>query len=641
MKRILPCIALLLAVVAAGCSDTSGPDGVATVTVAPATVTLAPGVTLPLTATTLDASGRVLTGRVVAWSTSNSAIAQVDASTGVVTTFAPGQVTITAASEGQSGSAVLTVAFPVATVTVAPAFALVATGATQALVATLRDASGNVLTGRTVVWSTSSAGIATVDASGVVTGVATGNATITATSEGRSGTASINVVPPIASLTVEPANPTVIVGATLQLNAVARDAGGNVLTGRSVVWSSSNLAAATVNAAGVVSGVAPGTSTLTATVEGRAASTTVTVSLQTVAGYGLASYGVGQSPRFVATGDLNGDGRIDLVTANNGGANVTILYRNAANTGFDGPVSYPVPATGTLGSVPIFVALGDLNGDARPDIVALDNAGNAVSVLYRNAANTGFDAAVSYALGGSGPTAAAIGDLTGDRRPDLAVAAYFFIGWTKVVVLEHDAAPTGFGAAKSYEAGRRPVAVAIGDLNGDGRNDVVVDGGVVLYRDAANTGFDAPVATGGGVGTYAALADLNGDGQIDITYAGSSGAAGVAYRNAANTGFDIASYSLGSQVGAATSMAVGDLNGDGRLDLAVGTGGAGVDVGGVGILHRNAANTGYDAAVTIPIGTNANAGHAVAAGDFNGDGRLDLVVTDLTSNAVVVLYKQP
>src|SRR5206468_3408243 len=127
-------------------------------------------------------------------------------------------------------------------------------GLTSQLTATLKDANGNVLTGRTVTWSSSSTTVATVSTTGLVTGKVAGTATITATSEGRSGTAAItvNAPPPVpvASVTVAPATATVNVAQTVQLTATLKDANGNVLTGRTVTWSSSSTTVATVSTTG-------------------------------------------------------------------------------------------------------------------------------------------------------------------------------------------------------------------------------------------------------------------------------------------------------------------------------------------------------------------------------------------------------
>src|SRR4029077_2718367 len=175
--------------------------------------------------------------------------------------------TITATSEGQSGTSAITVTnVPVASVTVSPATASVTVGATTQLTATPKDANGSALSGRTVTWATSNAAIATVSASGLVTGVAAGSATIRATSEGQSGTSVITVTNvPVASVTVSPATASITVGAATQLTATPKDANGTALTGRAVTWATSNASVATVSTTGRVTGVTAGSATITAT----------------------------------------------------------------------------------------------------------------------------------------------------------------------------------------------------------------------------------------------------------------------------------------------------------------------------------------------------------------------------------------
>lgn len=135
----------------------------ASVAVEPGTASVVPGGTVTLTATPRDAGGAALQGRTVTWATSNATIASVS-SAGVVTGVAAGgPVTITATSEGQSGSAQVTVTPPpVATVAVAPGTSALTIGATATLVATVRDAAGAPLTGRTVSWASSNEEVATV-----------------------------------------------------------------------------------------------------------------------------------------------------------------------------------------------------------------------------------------------------------------------------------------------------------------------------------------------------------------------------------------------------------------------------------------------------------------------------------------------
>ena len=170
------------------------PAPVASVTVSPASASVDAGGTQQLAATTKDADGNVLTGRVVTWTSSNSAIATVNGSGLVTGVAAGGPVTISATSEGKVGAASITVTtVAVASVVVTPANSIVALGFPAALAATVKDASGNVLTGRPITWSSSDASVASVSATGIVTGVAIGTATITATSGGQSGTATVTV----------------------------------------------------------------------------------------------------------------------------------------------------------------------------------------------------------------------------------------------------------------------------------------------------------------------------------------------------------------------------------------------------------------------------------------------------------------
>src|SRR6266513_873520 len=212
---------------------------VSAVSVAPTAATILVGATTQLQATTTDSLGSVLTGRTVTWASSNSAVT-VDGN-GLVRGAGAGSATITVTN------------VPVATVTVAPTSANLQTGQTVQLTATARDASGNVLSGRVITWSSNSSSVASVNGSGMVTGAGAGSATITATSEGQSGTSGVTVTfVPVASVTVNPASASVQVGQTVQLTATPRDANGTTLPGRTVTWASTNTTVATVNGQGLV-----------------------------------------------------------------------------------------------------------------------------------------------------------------------------------------------------------------------------------------------------------------------------------------------------------------------------------------------------------------------------------------------------
>jgi uncharacterized protein YjdB len=254
------------------------PVPVGTVTVTPSSASVGELQTTTLAVAVKDANGIVVTDRVVAWASSNPLVASVT-QLGVVSGLVAGTTNITATSEGKVGSSAVTVTLlPVATVAVTPSPLNTFVGSTAQMSATTKDAFGNVVTGRTVTWGSSNAGVATVSSSGLVTGVASGTATITATSETKSGTSTVNVSPvPVATVTVTPANPSVAEGGTVTLTATTKDANGNVLTGRVITWSANPTDVATVSQSGVVTAKKKGTATVTATSEGKNGGVTVTV----------------------------------------------------------------------------------------------------------------------------------------------------------------------------------------------------------------------------------------------------------------------------------------------------------------------------------------------------------------------------
>lgn len=267
-------------------ATSDGKSATATVVVTPEAVqsieltipnaTIQVGATATITATTKSASGGVLTGRTITWSSSAPDIATV--ANGTITGVAVGEATITASSEGKSASAVVTVVpVPVASVSITPASLSLELRKTGTLTATTKAADGSTLTGRTVTWESADAAIATVTAAGVVTGVAVGATQVTATSEGRSASVTVTITPiPVATIEITPATGSIGVGATLSITAVTKAANGEVLTGRDINWASDDPIIATV-ALGIVTGVSAGSTAIRASSEGATASATVVV----------------------------------------------------------------------------------------------------------------------------------------------------------------------------------------------------------------------------------------------------------------------------------------------------------------------------------------------------------------------------
>ena len=253
---------------------------VASVSVTPLADSVVVAQTLQLTAVAKDVGGTPLVGRVISWSTSDPARATVS-SIGVVTGVTPGQVTITAATEGKAGTASITVRpKPVGAVILSPAQFSLEPGQTRQLTVQVTDDQGNLLTGRPVSFSTDGPSVATVSTGGLVTAIAPGSAKIRATSEGKTGTADVTVTSvSVAAVDVTPSQATLARGQTVTLTATARDASGNALPGRPATWTTGAPSIVSVSPAGVatVVGAGNGPVLVIATVEGRTGTATINV----------------------------------------------------------------------------------------------------------------------------------------------------------------------------------------------------------------------------------------------------------------------------------------------------------------------------------------------------------------------------
>ena len=271
------------------------------------------------TATEKDASGNILTGRTVSFASSNPSVATIS-STGYVTSVGAGTAVISATSEGVSGSATMIVSAPspapVASVAVSLNSASLTVGQGTQAVVTLKDASGNTLSGRAIAFASSNTSVATISATGVVTAVSAGTSVITATSEAVSGSATLTVTAaapaPVASVSVTLNSGSLTVGQTTQAVVTLKDASGNTLGGRAITYSSGNTNVATVSSTGTVTAVAAGSTVITATSEGVSGTATVTVTPPPVASVTVtlnsSSITAGQTTQAVVTlKDANGN----------------------------------------------------------------------------------------------------------------------------------------------------------------------------------------------------------------------------------------------------------------------------------------------------------------------------------------------
>lgn len=272
------------------------------IVVSPATGSLIAGQSLVLTAVAKDGSGNAV-NQPLSWSTSDATVATV--TNGTVNGLKAGGAMISATNGVVTGTATLTVLAAVANVVVTPSPATVVINTTTQLVATPQDALGTALAGRTVTWSSSDTTIATVSASGLVSGKALGNSTITATADGKVGSTVVTVRPiPVATITITPVAGPLTVGDVKQLTATLKDAAGNVL-GQPVTWTSSSAAVATVSATGLLTAKAAGTTTITASADGKSGTLDVAVAAPKVASVTLSpaslTLAAGQSSPLAVT----------------------------------------------------------------------------------------------------------------------------------------------------------------------------------------------------------------------------------------------------------------------------------------------------------------------------------------------------
>ena len=263
----------------AACGEGSTPPApVASLTLVVPAGAIVEGSSYQLSATANDAAGAPLAGRVITWSSGNPVVATVSAS-GLLAAVAPGAVTVSVAAEGQSRAVSITVVpIPVSSVVLAAVTPSMLQGTTQLLTATLRDANNRVLADRTVSFTSDAPSVATVSVRGEVTAVTPGTAVLTALSEGVTGTVSLTVREvPVATVVVSPATATLIAFTTQTFSAQPRDSVGGALSGRSVSWTSSAPAVATISSAGLLSALAPGTTTIAASSGGQTGTALVTI----------------------------------------------------------------------------------------------------------------------------------------------------------------------------------------------------------------------------------------------------------------------------------------------------------------------------------------------------------------------------
>ena len=232
--------------------------------VSPGTASLSSiGQTVQFTAEAFDANGHAVADASFTWSSSNTSVATVDAA-GLVTSTGIGSAEIAAGAGGVRATAELMVTVEAVALDVSPsAHTMFSVGDTVRLSAEVLDANGNAVPGISVTWASENSGIATVDMSGLVTSVRTGSTNIYAETGALADSASISVAQLAVGVDVTPEVDTLeVVGDTIRLTAVARDANGNEVEDTDYIWTARHPHVVTVDSNGLVTATGTGSGTI-------------------------------------------------------------------------------------------------------------------------------------------------------------------------------------------------------------------------------------------------------------------------------------------------------------------------------------------------------------------------------------------
>ncbi len=331
-----------------------------------------------------------------------------------------------------------------------------------------------------------------------------------------------------------------------------------------------------------------------------------------------ARYAAGDTPGGVSLGDVDGDGNLDMVVANFVSDDVSVLLNNSDGT-------FAPQTRFASGNGSFDVSLGDLDGDGDLDMAVAVATSDDVNVLLNNGNGT-FKFLASYEAGNS-PRGVALGDLDGDGHLDIAVANWFS-GDTSVLLNNGNGT---FAPQIRYAAGNGLESVSLGDLDGDGDLDIALNGSVLLNNGNGNFGPPA-LFPGADNRTGVSLGDLDGDGDLDMTFT-NFGAAGIldyvsVLLNNGGGMFAVQdNYTTGDDP---SSVSLGDLDGDGDLDMAVAN--RGTD--DTSVLLNNGDGT-FVSQNLYDAGDNSQ---SVALGDLDDDGDLDMAVANWRSDDVSVLF---
>lgn len=339
----------------------------------------------------------------------------------------------------------------------------------------------------------------------------------------------------------------------------------------------------------------------------------------------------GASPFAVAIGDLDGDGHNDLVATGRG--TLTVFYQDPGAKDRGGRFPPRRRRTLSVSGLPTMMRLADLNRDFRLDIVAVGQTPDAVHVFLQES-SAGFPEVATLAFSpGFAPLFMATGDVNADTRDDVVlVGAREGVNGMMSVYLQNS--PGALPAVASGEPLRvedRPKSLEVGDLNGDGRNDLLVTGNIQVVFYLQDRFGLLPVSPNGNLSvespSSAAMGDVNGDGRNDVVV-GEGSQLSVFLQGANGEVPERPSRTL-TVSGGTNSLAVGDVNGDGRNDVVVAS-------GSESAAYLQDASGHLPSSPSLPPIVRPGETLSVLVNDLDGDGRQDLILLDGLSGQVTV-----
>lgn len=329
-----------------------------------------------------------------------------------------------------------------------------------------------------------------------------------------------------------------------------------------------------------------------------------------------ATYPTGDRPLSVARTDVDLDGDADLLVAEGFAGTVAVMQNNGAAE-FTRKYSYKI------GSLPVWVAAGRLDGDGFPDMAAADERSGRVYVRLNNRSG-GFGSGTYYTVGR--PSSVAIRDVTGDGRSDLLVTSQS----TDELVVFRGNGKGGFSGRSDYRVQNAPRSIAFGDFNKDGRTDVVVAnvlGNTISVLVRTSTGFaTAKDLTTNTEPFWVDVADVDGDGIADIATTHKQTDSVWTFLSNGSGTFRLAPYlSVGHDP---SSGALVNLNDDGRMDLVSAS-----YLDDVVSTYLGDGSGNFVASTSYPGG---NGPWSAAVGDLDGDQRADVVTADCEGDTLSV-----